>query len=184
MNNALSQVFALQQKELEAKRQREQADRDRRAREINALQNSGILQIFAEFADTDLRRDTQARSYQKTLAGLVWDHYNPAHPKYTPSNVLSFKSAAHGNMSGSGGPRWACQEDRDSGRMLYSYTPTNSSGLERVFREPAGEWLDAFVQFVAACCDPDAVSKKMQDAGNAPATRPATRKRRLQPTQG
>jgi hypothetical protein len=167
MSSALTQIYALQQRELNEKERQRQHQIAKQQRVVAAFNTSGLPAIFAEFRDVPLRPDVRARVYKKTIVDLTYDSETP------PNNR---RSMAFASINGaSQGKRWYCEEDPDSGKMRYCYY---SGTQTEVYSQPQGSWLDHFIEYMAAAADPDAIARKIQTT--EPASAPSTR-RQLQP---
>jgi hypothetical protein len=157
MSEALARIFALQQREINEQERRRRLLEAQRDRERAAFMVSGIPDIFAECANLPLKPEAQARLYKQTFAQCTYDHCDTR--KRQVAEVSFTAVGGHGS-----GPRWACAEDRDSGRMRYLYSPNNSLSAEVVAAEPTGPWIDAFIAYVASVCDAKAVADKLSES--------------------
>jgi hypothetical protein len=157
MSEALARIFALQQREINEQERQIQLMNAKREREVHAFMTSGLPEIFAECADLPLSKSAAARLYKRVLGQCTWDYCDP--------RKNQVREVAFSSIGGSGsGPRWRCYEDPDSGRMLYIYSPVGSTTMETQSREPTGEWLTAFIEYVAKLCDPQAVAGKLSES--------------------
>lgn len=157
MSEALARIFALQQREINEQERQLQLMNAKHAREVHAFMTSGLPEIFTECADLPLSKSAVGRLYKKTLGQCTWDHCDP--------RKNQIREMVFSSLGGSGsGPRWRCYESADSGRVLYTYSPIGSTSAETTTNEPAGEWLDAFIEYVAKLCDPQAVADKLSES--------------------
>lgn len=153
--NALAQVYALQQKELAQKAAAQQAARAKYQREIAAFQNSGLPDMFRQFATMPLRTEVQQRTYQKDFQSLAWSDQNPG-------NNPKMKDVSLRCLHGNNGPRWFVDESLDTGRMRYCYSSGRSGCHTECFDTPAGPWLNEFIEYAAKACDPTAIADELQ----------------------
>ena len=157
MSEALARVFALQQREINENERQLQLMHAKHEREVHAFMTSGLPEIFTECAELPLSAAAAGRLYKKVLGQCTWDYCDPR-KKQVREMVFS-------SLGGSGsGPRWRCYEDPDSGRMLYIYSPIGATTMETRSHEPAGEWLNALIEYVAKLCDPQAVADKLSES--------------------
>lgn len=169
MSEALAQIFAAQQREINEQERRRQLARAQQEREILAFQNSGLPDIFRAIAAVLVREDVRQRIYKTKFEETTWDHCKSPRAK-----DMTFVSP---NGSSGSGPRWWCVESPDSGRIKYIYNNGVSYKNDEVFDQPEGPWLNAFIEYAARVCDPDAIAQKMAETPTS-AEQP---RRRLQP---
>lgn len=159
MSEALAKIYALQQREIN---EIENANRQRaakRAREVTAFMNSGLPELFGECAALPIKKDAQQRMYKKVFAECTYQHCDTR-----TRQVWEMTFTQPGGGSGSG-PRWWCQESPDSGKMQYLYSKTGSYSFCEVHAAtPNGEWMEAFIRYIAAVCDPQAVADKLSES--------------------
>lgn len=167
MSDALTKIYALQQRELNEKERRRQQQIARQQRVAAAFNTSGLPDIFAEFRAVPLRPDVRQRVYKQTVAELTYDGDTPPNNRHSMSFV-----AING---GSHGRRWYCEEDHDSGNMRYCYYDAVQT---KVYSQPQGPWLEHFIEYIAAAADASVIENRIRTATQASA--PATR-RQLQP---
>lgn len=171
MSEALARVYALQQRELNAKERERQRQIAKHQRIVAAFNASGFLDIFNEFRRFPVRPEVRSRVYKQRVGELTW-HEN-MQPDQTHS--MSFMS-----INGqSNGPRWWCEENADSGNMKYGYSSGRSGDRGEFFDTPRGLWLDAFIEYMAYAADPEAVANQMPN--NVAPELPATPRRQVQP---
>jgi len=176
MSEALARVFALQQRVINENERARQQAAAKREREITAFMTSGLTDIFIEFADLPLSLDSQQRLYKKQFAECTYQHCDARSKRVSEMSFSSW-----GGSSGSG-PRWWCTEDKDSSRMLYLYSANGSYSLSEVrSAEPAGPWLDSFIEYIAKVCDPQAVADKLSNSQANQARETHFNRRQLQP---
>lgn len=167
MSNALTKIYALQQRELNEQERRRQQQIAKQQRVAAAFNTSGLPDIFVEFRDVPLRSNVQQRVYKRTIAELCYDSSTPPNNRYS----LSFASI----NGSSNGRRWYCEENPDTGDMRYCY----NDGLQiKIYSQPQGAWLDHFIEYMAAAADPTIIANRIQTA--TPASAPSPR-RQLQP---
>ena len=154
MSEALSRIFALQQRELNEKERHRQREIAKQQRIIAAFQASGLLDIFDEFRNVPLRPDVRARIYKSNIGELCWQNGI----ERTRQHDLSFM-ALHGTSSG---PRWWCEESRDTGRIRYGYRSGRSGVNDEFFDTPDGLWTDQLIEYMAAAADTDTIAQKIQ----------------------
>lgn len=170
MNAALTQIYALQQRELNEKERQRQLAAAKNHRQIAAFSASGLIDIFEELRDVPLRSDVRQRVYKSKVAELCYHDSSPR----DKTNSLSFAPV----NGASSGPRWWCEENADSGKMWYCYSSGMSRDSGTSFETPQGVWLDRFVEYMAQAADPAVIAARVQSAGSA--TSPTTR-RQVQP---
>ena len=171
MSEALARIFAIQQREINEQERRRQLERAKHMREVAAFQNSGLPDILRTLADVPCRKDVQQRIYKNNFSDTTWDHCkSPGAKDITCMNLYG----------GGSGPRWLCVESPDSGRMRYIYNSGVSVRTDEAFDRPDGPWLDAFLEYAARACDPEAVAQKMAATPPAPTTDAQPARRRLQ----
>lgn len=176
MSEALARIFALQQREINENERQRQLAAAKRTREITAFMNSGLPALFIECSAVPLSKDSQQRLYKKVFAECTYDHCDTRKRQVAE---MSFYQIGGGNGSG---PRWWCAEDRDSGRMLYLYSPNGSYSVGEVrASEPTGPWLDAFIEYIAKVCDPQAIADKLSESQANQAVEARFNRRQLQP---
>lgn len=158
MSDALTQIYALQQRQLSEQERARLAARAKRDREVAAFRTSGIPALYMDFADIPLRDDVKARTYKKTVAQMTWQHCDPRQRTNTQISEMTFASSHGGDSS----PQWGCREDADSGRMIYFHAPTGNYANRDYYYEATGPWLDAFVEYLAKICDPNAIAEKLR----------------------
>lgn len=171
MSNALARVYALQQRELNARERQRQQQIAKKQRLIAAFNASGLLTVFEEFRNLPLRAEVRQRVYKTTVGSLTWHESVPA----DQLDSMSFNSINGSSYS----PRWWCEEDPDSGNMRYGYSSGMSSQHDAFFPTPQGEWLDRFIEYMAAAADPEAIARKMQQEAETAQAPPA--RRQVQP---
>jgi hypothetical protein len=158
MIEALAQIFALQQRELNEQERHRQRAKAKREREIAAFINSGLPALFTECAQIPLRQNVQQKLYKKVFCQCTYDHCDP---RSRQTAEMSFSALSIGGH----GPRWWCGESEDSSRMRYLYSDTGSySKVTMNETAPNGRWLDAFIEYVAQMCDPQAIADKLSEA--------------------
>lgn len=172
--NALNKVYELQQKELAAKSAAEKAANAKHQREVAAFQNSGLPEIFRQFADIPLRTEIRQRIYLSDFKALA---YSSPHPGNNPR----MKDVTLRCLYGNNGPRWWCVESPDTQRIKYAYSSGRAGSGTNCFDAPSGEWLDAFIEYAAKACDPAAVADALQQP-REPAEPQALQRRKLIPT--
>lgn len=156
MNDAIARVYALQQRELNEKERQRQQQLAKSQRIVSAFNTSGLPAIFNQFRELPLRTDVRQRVYKQTVGELTWNANTPANQLYTMSFV-----AINGSTSG---PRWWCEENADSGYMRYGYSSGMTGDRGTFFDRPQGEWLDRFVEYLAAATDPAVVAEKLSES--------------------
>jgi hypothetical protein len=176
MSETLARIFALQQREINENERHRQLALAKRTREITAFMNSGLPALFIECSAVPLSKDSQQRLYKKVFAECTWDHCDAR------KKQVSEMSFSQLGGSSSSNPRWWCTEDKDSGRMLYMYSATGSySNCEVRSNEPTGPWLDAFIEYIAKVCDPQAIADKLSESQANQARETHFNRRQLQP---
>ena len=155
MSNALAQIYALQQRELNEKTRREQQQAAKHQRLISAFNASGLTDIFNEFRTLPLRAEVRRLTYKQTVNDLTY-HANQ------PLATLCSMGFAPIN-GGDRGPRWWCEET-DTGRIRYGYSRGAYKSAEEFFDAPQGLWLDSFIEYIAAAADTNAVVARVQQA--------------------
>lgn len=153
MSEVLTKIYALQQRELNEKERQRQQQAAKHQRIVSAFNASGLPAIFNEFRDMPTRGDLQQRIYKRKISELTWN----ADMRADQLSSMSFMSI-NGQSSG---PRWWCEEDRDSGNMRYCYSSGATGDRGTVFHTPQGAWLDRFIEYLAAAADPEAVADKL-----------------------
>lgn len=168
MSEALTKIYALQQRELNEKERQRQQQIAKHQRVVAAFNTSGLPEIFAELRDVPLRPDVRQRVYRQTVAELTYDSSTP------PNNRHSMTFAAINGSSS--GRRWYCEEDPDSGHMRYIYY----DGLQtKLYVQPQGPWLDQFIEYLAAAADPSVIANRIETSAAAKVI--GNSRRQLQP---
>lgn len=171
MNNALTRVYAMQQRELNAKERQRQQDIAKRQRLIAAFNASGLLNIFNEFRATPVRADIRRSIYKQRVGELTWQETTPA-DQLSSMNFVSINGQ-------SSGPRWWCEESRETGTTRYMYSSGRSGDHGTAYDTPNGPWLDMFIEYLAAAADPDEIAQKMHAENDS--NIPASTRRQMQP---
>jgi hypothetical protein len=175
MSEALAKIYALQQREINDNERARQALIAKNQREINAFMTSGLPAIFIECAGVPLSSDSQQRHYKKTLGECAWVHQDPRHKR-----IKEIALPAIGGAGGSG-PRWWCQEDADSSRMVYCYNATGSySGATVWEKEPNERWVGPFIEYIAKMCDPQAIADKLSESHDSQTRETHSNRRQIQ----
>lgn len=172
MNDALARIYALQQREINDKERQRQQQIAKQQRLIAAFNATGILAVFNEFRNLPLRPEVRQRVYKATVKELAWQ-------ADMPDNRLHDMSFVAVNGS-SNGPRWWCEESAETGQIRYLYTSGASYDKGTAFHTPQGEWLDRFIQYLAAAADTNAISEKLRNSDPTTVDTPQPR-RQLQP---
>lgn len=169
MRDALNRVYVLQQRELNEKERQRQQQIAKRQRLLAAFNASGFIDIYNEFQSIPTRMEVRQRVYKSTVGELSYNYSMPTN---------QWHSVSFASINGcSNGPRWWCEENLANGNMRYGYSSGAVGCHQEFFTTPTGEWLNSFVDYLAAAADPDEVAKKVQSSSNNPAT---TVKRQLQ----
>lgn len=155
MSAALTQIYALQQRELNEKERQRQRQIAKSQRQIAAFTASGLIDIFEELRDVPLRNEVGQRIYKAKVSELCYHGGSDVRNK---TNSLSFVSV----NGSSGSPRWWCEESADSGKMWYCYSSGSSRDQDKSFETPQGVWLDRFIEYIAHAADPAAIETKVQ----------------------
>jgi hypothetical protein len=172
MTAALTQIYALQQRELTQKERQRQQAIAKQQRTIAAFNASGLIAIFNDLRDVPLRADVRQRLYKATVGELTWQASMGA-------ERLSDMSFLNLYGTGSSSLRWWCAENNDSGTVYYWYNSGRAGDSGTRFDKPEGEWLDRFVEYIAAAADPDAIAEKMRTI--APTNTANHSRRQVQP---
>lgn len=154
MSAALTQIYALQQRELNEKERQRQRHLAKSQRQIAAFSASGLVDIFEELRDVPLRNDVRQRVYKSKIADLCY------HAGDTRDKTSSLSFVPVNGMSS--GPRWWCEENADSGKMWYRYSSGMSGDHGTDFETPQGIWLNRFIEYIAHAADPAAIETKVQ----------------------
>lgn len=155
MSAALTQIYALQQRELNEQERRRQQQIAKSQRQIAAFSASGLIDIFEELRDVPLRNEVRQRIYKAKVSELCYHGGNDVRNK---TNSLSFVSV----NGSSGSPRWWCEESADSGKMWYCYNSGMSRDQDKSFETPQGVWLDRFIEYMAQAADPTVIAARVQ----------------------
>lgn len=153
MSTALTRIYALQQRELNEKERQRQQEIAKARRIASAFNTSGIIDIFEELRDVPLRNEVRQRVYKSKIEELCWQANLPREKL----NDLSFM-AVNGCSSG---PRWWCQESADTQKMQYGYRSGFTCDPGTFFDTPSGEWLDRFIEYLAAAAEPAVIANRM-----------------------
>lgn len=167
MNDALAQIFALQQKEIKEQEQRRQRAAQIHDREVCAFQDSGLPDIVRALVAVPLRAEVRARIHLNKFGDITYQYEKrPRAKEITLMNL-------HGTGSG---PQWWCSVSPDSDNINYNY---NDGRHTSVRSSPDNGWLSAFLTFAAQACDPSAIAQKTTEALPNPTV--AAQRRRVQP---
>jgi hypothetical protein len=159
MSEVLTRVYALQQAEKNRKLQEARKHQEKIEREIRAFVESPVCQTLMACKDMPLKSNA---SYN--LASLM---------VYDREKVFEGRANNVYFSNGSSGIRWCCQEDRDSGVMLY----TGPEGISE--RTANGAFLTSFIEFLAHRLKPEAVEAALAAAADKQEQEP--NRRRIQP---
>lgn len=159
MSEVLTRVYALQQAEKNRRLQEARKHQERIEREIRAFVDSPVWQTFMLCKDMPLKSNA---AYD--LKSLM---------VYEREKVFEGRSNSVFLSNGSSGDKWYCQEDRDSGVMLYV------GPNERVDRTGTGVFLTSFIEFLANRLKPEAVEAALAAVADKQEQEP--QRRRIQP---
>lgn len=171
MSDALAKVFAIQQREINRKMQAQMQADARAARECAAFSSSPVCQMIREFADLSVKPD--AVSYipngdRPLFKHTMWDHDRVVAGK---RNSVELRVGPNESI------RFSCQENRDSGRMMYL---VKSGGLTYERATPDTEFTTLFVEYAAKVLVPNAVEAAMAPAAEETPSGSSGSRRRLQ----
>jgi hypothetical protein len=160
-HEAIAKIFALQQEEQRKNEEAARKNRERADRERRALADSPVMEILRALQDVPLKKEL-AGCYGANQKFTTLIQYYRDELFAGKVNELMMK------MYSGATARWTCRECRDSGRMMYEHR-TGDLVLVNEHRPDKG-FVETFIGFAARCLDPQAIADKL---GQTPATQPA-----------
>lgn len=160
-HDAIAKIFALQQEEQRKNEEAARKNRERADRERRALATSPVIETLRALQDVPLKKEL-AGCYGANQKFTTLIQYYRDEVFAGKVNELMMK------MHSGSTARWSCRECRDSGRMMYEH---RKGDLVLVSDHvPDHGFLDTFIAFAAQCLDPETIANKL---GQTPATQPA-----------
>ena len=156
MSEALSKIYALQQREINKREQQRLAVQAKADREIQAFIMSPVYQTFMEVQDIKLLgRNNSLRhaviNYDNVIAGKT--------------NGISIASSTADIA------RWRCEESLETHVMRYFAPDSNQYGPNT---DAHGEFFNSFVTFISRVLDPAHVAAALEKTrATPPAAQPA-----------
>lgn len=155
MSEALAKVFALQQHEINRKLQAQLQAQAKEERERAAFMASPVCRMIIEFAELPVKPGIVSYKTEEgpdLFKHTMWD-YNRV--------VAGKRNSVELRVGPNDSVHFSCQENRDSGRMLYI---VKRGGLMYERTTPDTEFTTFFVEYAAKVLVPNAVEAAMAPA--------------------